>query len=35
VEFSKAKDVVMEHTDIPEARWHQVDGDDKLRAGLN
>jgi len=35
VEFSKAKDVMMEHTDIPEARWHQVDGDDKLRARLN
>lgn len=35
VEFSKAKDVMMEHTDIPEARWYQIDGDDKRRARLN
>jgi len=35
VEFSKAKDAMMEHTDIPEARWYQVDGDDKRRARLN
>ena len=35
VDFSKAKDTMMEHTDIPEARWYQVDGDDKRRARLN
>ncbi len=35
VEFSKAKDAMMQCTDIPEARWHQVDADDKLRARLN
>ena len=35
VEYSKAKDIMLEHTDIPEARWYQVDGDDKRRARLN
>jgi len=35
VEFSKAKDIMLEHTDIPEARWYQVDSDDKSRARLN
>lgn len=35
VAFSKAKDAMMEHTDIPEAHWYQVDGDDKRRARLN
>lgn len=35
VEFSKAKDMMIEHTDIPEARWHQVEADDKRRARLN
>lgn len=35
VEFSKAKDVMMDYTDIPEARWNQVDGDDKRQARLN
>jgi len=35
VAFSKAKDAMMEHTDIPEAPWYQVDGDDKRRARLN
>jgi polyphosphate kinase 2 len=35
VAFSKAKDAMMEHTDIPEARWHQIDADDKRRARLN
>jgi polyphosphate kinase 2 len=34
-EFSAAKDAMMEHTDIPEAPWYQVDGDDKRRARLN
>lgn len=35
VEYSKAKDVMMQHTDIPEARWFQVESDDKRRARLN
>lgn len=35
VEYSKAKDKMMEYTDIPEARWYQVDADDKRRAHLN
>jgi len=35
VEYSKAKDVMMEYTDIPEARWYQIDADDKRRAHLN
>jgi len=35
VEYSKSKDIMMEHTDIPEARWYQVEGDDKRRARLN
>ena len=35
VEYSKAKDLMFEHTDIPEARWYQIEGDDKHRARLN
>jgi polyphosphate kinase len=35
VQFSKTKDVMLEHTDIPEARWYQIDADDKRRARLN
>jgi polyphosphate kinase 2 (PPK2 family) len=35
VEYSKAKDVMMQHTDIPEARWFQLESDDKRRARLN
>ncbi len=35
VEFSKAKDIMFEHTDVPEAPWYQVEGDDKRRARLN
>jgi len=35
VEYSKAKDIMMEYTDIPEARWYQVNSDDKRRARLN
>lgn len=35
VEYSKAKDIMVEHTDIPEARWRQMEGDDKRRARLN
>ncbi|MEP6985661.1 MAG: polyphosphate kinase 2, partial [Chloroflexota bacterium] len=35
VEYSKAKDTMLDHTDIPEARWYQIDGDDKRRERLN
>jgi polyphosphate kinase 2 (PPK2 family) len=34
VEFSKAKDMMLQHTDIPEARWYQIESDDKRRARL-
>jgi polyphosphate kinase 2 len=35
VEYSKAKDIMMEYTDIPQARWYQINSDDKRRARLN
>jgi hypothetical protein len=35
VEYSRAKDLMLEHTDIPEAKWRQIEGDDKRRARLN
>jgi polyphosphate kinase len=35
VQFSKAKDIMFAHTDIPEARWYQIEADDKRRARLN
>ena len=35
LEFSKAKDIMFNHTDIPEARWYQIDSEDKRRARLN
>ena len=35
VEFSKAKDVMFIHTNIPEAPWFTVEADDKRRARLN
>ncbi|MFN8378847.1 MAG: polyphosphate kinase 2 [Anaerolineae bacterium] len=35
VDYSKAKDRMMEYTDIPEAPWYQVLADDKRRAHLN
>jgi polyphosphate kinase 2 len=35
VEYSKAKDAMLERTDIPEAPWFVVDADDKKRARLN
>ncbi len=35
VEFSKAKDVMFNHTNIPEAPWFTVEADDKRRARLN
>ena len=34
-DYSRAKDIMIEHTDIPEARWRQVDGNDKRRTRLN
>lgn len=35
VEYSRAKDVMMAHTDIKQAPWYVVDADDKRRARLN
>lgn len=35
LDYSRAKDIMIEHTDIPEARWRQVDGNDKRRTRLN
>ena len=35
VEYSKAKDIMMEHTSTAESPWWQVDADDKRRARLN
>jgi polyphosphate kinase 2 len=35
VDFSRAKDEMFVHTDIPEAPWHVVEADDKKRARLN
>ena len=35
VEFSKAKDEMFSHTNIPEAPWFTVEADDKRRARLN
>ncbi|HWS45347.1 MAG TPA: polyphosphate kinase 2 [Acidimicrobiia bacterium] len=35
VEFSRAKDEMFVHTDIPEAPWYVVEADDKRRARLN
>lgn len=35
VEYSKAKDVMFAHTNIPEAPWFTVEADDKKRARLN
>jgi polyphosphate kinase 2 (PPK2 family) len=34
-EYSRAKDEMMVHTDIPEAPWHVVESDDKRRARVN
>jgi polyphosphate kinase 2 len=34
-DYSQAKDQMMVHTDIPEARWFVVESDDKRRARLN
>ena len=35
VDYSKAKDEMFFYTDIPEAPWYTVDGDDTSRARLN
>lgn len=35
VDYSRAKDEMFTHTDIPEARWFVIEGDDKRRARLN
>ncbi|MFS8855488.1 polyphosphate kinase 2 [Synechococcus sp. H55.7] len=35
VEYSKAKDAMLAHTNIPEAPWFTVEADDKRRARLN
>ncbi|OGV49725.1 MAG: polyphosphate kinase 2 [Lentisphaerae bacterium GWF2_44_16] len=35
VEYSKAKDVMFENTDIKNSPWHVVEADDKKRARLN
>ena len=35
VEYSRAKDAMIEHTDIPECRWRQVNSNDKRRLRLN
>ena len=35
VEYSKAKDIMMEHTSTTESPWWEVDADDKRRARLN
>ena len=33
VEYSRAKDVMFAHTDIPEAPWYVVNADSKKRLG--
>src|SRR5438093_1343348 len=35
VEYSRAKDEMFVHTDVPEAPWFVVDADDKRRARIN
>ena len=35
LEYSKAKDVMFEHTDTEKSPWYVVNGDDKKRARLN
>ncbi len=35
VAYSIAKDIMLEHTDIPESRWYQIPADSKRRARLN
>jgi hypothetical protein len=35
VEYSRAKDIMLEHTDKKKSPWHIVDADNKKRARLN
>lgn len=35
VEYSRAKDAMFVHADLPESPWHVVDADDKRRARIN
>ncbi len=35
VAYSKAKDIMIEQTDIPESRWRQINSNDKRRTRLN
>ena len=35
IQYTKAKDLMIEHTDIPESRWRQVNSNDKRRTRLN
>jgi polyphosphate kinase 2 len=35
IEYSRAKDEMFVHTDIPEARWYVVEADDKKSARIN
>jgi hypothetical protein len=34
-DYSRAKDEMMVHTDLPEAPWYVVESDDKRRARIN
>lgn len=34
-DYSRAKDAMLVHTDIPEAPWVEIDGDDKRRSRIN
>lgn len=34
-DYSRAKDTMFVHTDIPESPWHEVDNDDKRRGRIN
>jgi polyphosphate kinase 2 (PPK2 family) len=34
-DYSRAKDEMLVHTDIPEAPWHVIESDDKRRARIN
>ena len=35
VDYSRAKDIMFEHTDTPESPWYVVEADDKRRARIN
>ncbi len=35
VDYSRAKDIMIEYTSTPDSRWWEVDGDNKRRARLN